>query len=150
MIEKESKLFLKITKMNYKVLVVEDFAPARKSFQDILEVLGCTYVLAADGLEAIHKLRNNTFDVILMDLQMPILNGFETTEHIRRNLPYPSNTIPIIIMTGWDYAEDLSDTYKDEGFDGFLQKPFSLEALENELKEVIENKDSVSTNKFRL
>ncbi len=136
--------------MNYKVLVVEDFTPARKSFQDILEVLGCSYVLAADGLGAIHKLRNDSFDVILMDLQMPVLNGFETTEHIRRNFPYPSNAIPIIIMTGWDYAEELCNTYKDEGFDGFLQKPFSLEALEHELKEVIENNANVNSRKFKL
>lgn len=134
-------------KKNYKILIAEDFEPSRKIMSEILSALGYEYETVANGYDVIFALKDKKFDLILMDLQMPMLDGFETIEHIRRNLNYPVNTIPVIAMTGMDYSE-LSQTYKEEGFDGIIQKPFSLDQLDNLLKKLLEGsseKEKVKT-----
>ena len=128
----------------YKILIAEDFEPSRNVISDIMESLGYEFETAKNGFDAIFALKNGNFDLILMDIQMPMLNGFETTEHIRRNLIYPKNTIPIIVMTGWEHASELSQTYKDEGFDGFIEKPFSLDELDEILKKVLNGKTAIN------
>jgi len=129
---------------NYKILIVEDFEPSRNIISDILDALGYDFETASDGVEAIFAIKDKDFDLILMDIQLPILNGFETTEHIRRNLSYPKNTVPIIAMTGWDHVHDLSKTYKDEGFDGLIEKPFSLDKLDEILKKIFDKNVTTS------
>jgi len=121
-----------------KILIVEDFEPSRNIISDILESLGYEYETASDGIEAIFAIKAKHFDLVLMDIQLPILNGFETTEHIRRNLSYPKNTVPIIAMTGWDHVRDLKQTYKEEGFDGLIEKPFSLDKFDDLLKRIFD------------
>jgi CheY-like chemotaxis protein len=121
----------------YKILVVEDFEPSREIISEILEALGYDYNTANNGYEAVLTLKSQDFDLILMDIQMPLLNGFETTEHIRRNLNYPQNTIPIVAMTGWEHASDLNQTYKEENFDGIIVKPFSMDKLDETIKKYI-------------
>jgi CheY-like chemotaxis protein len=122
----------------YKILVVEDFEPSREVISEILEALGYAYKTADNGYEAVLILKSQDFDLVLMDIQMPLLNGFETTEHIRRNLKYPKNIIPIVAMTGWEHASDLNQTYKEENFDGIIEKPFSMEKLDETIKKYIE------------
>lgn len=104
---------------------------------EILSALGYDYETVSNGYDVIFALKDKKFDLILMDLKMPMLDGFETIEHIRRNLNYPVNTIPVIAMTGMDYSE-LNQTYKEEGFDGIIRKPFSLDQLDTLLKKVLE------------
>ena len=108
---------------------------------DILESLGYLYETVKDGYEAFLALRDRHFDLILMDIQMPNLNGFEAAEFIRRTLSYPKNAIPIIVMTGWEFASEISKTYKEEGFDGFIKKPFSIDTLDELLDELLQNKE---------
>ncbi len=104
---------------------------------EILSALGYEYETVANGYDVIFALKDKKFDLILLDLKMPMLDGFETIEHIRRNLSFPVNAIPVIAMTGMDYSE-LSQTYKEEGFDGIIRKPFSLDQLDSLLKNVLE------------
>ena len=125
-------------KKNYRILLAEDFEPSRKIMSEILSALGYEYQTASNGFDVIFALRDNDFDMILLDLQMPMLDGFEALEHIRRNFSYPKNVIPIIAMTGRDYASELNYTYKEEGFDGVIEKPFSLDSLDKLLKSVLE------------
>ena len=125
---------------NYKILLAEDFEPGRKIMSEILDALGYEFATAANGFDVIFAMKDTDFDLILMDLQMPMLDGFETLEHIRRNMSYPKNTIPVIAMTGRDYASELYQTYKEEGFDGVIEKPFSLDSLDNLLKDMLEKK----------
>ena len=130
-------------KKSYKILLAEDFAPSRKIMSEILNALGYEYETASNGFDVIFALKDNDFDMILLDLQMPMLDGFETLEHIRRNLSYPKNIIPVIAMTGRDYASELNQTYKEEGFDGVIEKPFSLDSLDMLLKSVLEEKEKI-------
>jgi two-component system sensor histidine kinase BarA len=124
-------------KRRYKILLAEDFEPSRNIMSEILSALGYEYETVANGYDVIFALKDKKFDLILLDLKMPMLDGFETIEHIRRNLSFPVNAIPVIAMTGMDYSE-LSQTYKEEGFDGIIRKPFSLDQLDSLLKNVLE------------
>lgn len=133
-------------KKNYKILIAEDFEPSLKIMSEILSALGYDYETATNGFDVIFALKDNDFDMVLLDLQMPMLDGFETLEHIRRNFSYPKNIIPVIAMTGRDYASELNQTYKDEGFDGVIEKPFSLDSLDKLLKTVLEKNDKVLTH----
>ncbi len=123
-----------------KILIADDFEPARKIMADILSALGYDYETVSNGFEVIFAIQKNHFDAVLLDLQMPMLDGFETVEHIRRNTGYPLNTIPVLAMTGKDYADDLRKTYKSEGFDGIIEKPFSLDHLDSVLNSILKNK----------
>ena len=134
--------------MKKKILVAEDFEPARKIMGDILHALGYDYETAENGFDVIFALKKTEFDAILLDLQMPMLDGFETIEHIRRNTDYPTNTTPVFAMTGKDIASELNQTYKDEGFDGVIEKPFSLDKLDNLLKSVLEKSTIKEKNKL--
>jgi len=133
--------------VKHKILIAEDFEPSRKIMTEILGALGYDYKTASNGYEVIFAMKDEHFDCILLDLQMPVLDGFETLEHIRRNMSYPKNIIPVIAMTGREYASELNQTYKDEGFDGVIEKPFSLNRLDTVLKEAI--LDSKVPQKFK-
>ncbi len=104
---------------------------------EILKVLGYKYKTADTGYDVILSIKNNKFDLMLLDLELPQFDGFETIEHIRRNLNYPENAIPVVAMTNRDFSSDFNQTYKEEGFDGLIIKPFSLDDLDHIIKEIL-------------
>ena len=122
---------------NKRILLAEGFDPSRKVMVEILKVLGYNYDTCETGYDVVFALKNNSYDLILLDLQMTQFDGFETIEHIRRNLNYPENAIPVIAMTNKDFSSDFNQTYKEEGFDGLIVKPFSLDELEMKIKEIL-------------
>ena len=120
-----------------KIILAEGFAPSRNVMAEILKVLGYKYETASTGYDVIMLIKNNKFDLILLDLELPQFDGFETIEHIRRNLDYPENAIPVIAMTNKDFSSEFNQTYKEEGFDGLIIKPFSLDDLDLIIKEIL-------------
>lgn len=120
-----------------KILLAEGFAPSRNVMVEILKVLGYKYKTADTGYDVILSIKNNKFDLMLLDLELPQFDGFETIEHIRRNLNYPENAIPVVAMTNRDFSSDFNQTYKEEGFDGLIIKPFSLDDLDHIIKEIL-------------
>ena len=128
--------------MNYKtadkrILLAEGFAPSRNVMAEILKVLGYNYETAGTGYDVILLIKNSKFDLILLDLELPQFDGFETIEHIRRNLNYPENAIPVVAMTNKDFSSEFDQTYKEEGFDGLIIKPFSLDDLDTMINEIL-------------
>lgn len=119
------------------ILLAEGFPAGRKIMKEILDLLGYKYKTVDTGYEVIMLLKNEQFDLILLDLELPQFDGFETIEHIRRNFKYPENAIPVIAMTNKDFSSDFNQTYKEEGFDGLIIKPFSLDELDLTMKEVL-------------
>jgi len=91
---------------NKTILIAEGFPAAKKIMIDILKMLGYNFISADNGYEVVLNLKNREIDLILLDLELPQYNGFETIEHIRRNLEYPLNTIPVIAMSNRDFLED--------------------------------------------
>jgi PAS domain S-box-containing protein len=111
-----------------KVLVAEDVELNQYLARHILESWDFTVVIVNNGLEAVQTLEKETFDCILMDVQMPEMDGIEATQHIRR-LPDPVKaTIPIIALTANALKGD-SEKYLAAGMTDYLAKPFDEERL---------------------
>jgi len=104
---------------NIKVLVVEDIALNQLLMKTLLDDFGFEQDIAANGKIAIEKLKTRSYDIILMDLQMPEMNGFETTEYVRKTM---NSNIPIIALTADVTTVDLAKC-KVVGMNDYIAKP---------------------------
>ncbi|MDP2888854.1 MAG: ATP-binding protein [Bacteroidota bacterium] len=104
---------------NIKVLVAEDIALNQLLMRTLLDDFGFDCDIAANGRIAVEKLKANSYDIILMDLQMPEMNGFEATEYIRHEM---NCDIPIIALTADVTTVDLAKC-KYVGIDDYIPKP---------------------------
>ena len=104
---------------NIKVLVVEDMALNQLLMKTLLDDFGFERDIADNGKIAIEKLQNKSYDIILMDLQMPEMNGFEATEYIRNTL---NSKIPIIALTADVTTVDVAKC-KAVGMNDYISKP---------------------------
>ncbi len=111
-----------------EVLVVEDNAINRDVASAMLEQLGCTVRLAMDGKEACEILRESRFDVVFMDCQMPEMDGFAATRHVREREASAGGHVPIIALTANALAGDREKCLAS-GMDDFVSKPFHKDAL---------------------
>jgi CheY-like chemotaxis protein len=109
------------------ILVVDDVEPNRRLTATVLKTAGHRVTTAASGLEAIARLGSEDFDVVLMDVQMPGMNGFAATKAIK-NLGGKVASIPIIGMTANIFPEDIANCYA-AGMIGHLGKPFDFDEL---------------------
>ena len=107
-----------------KILVVDDNEFNRTVARDTLRSKADVEITEAmNGKEAVELLEENEFDVILMDVQMPVMDGYEATQYIRHKLASPKNKIPIIALTASVVRSDL-DKCKAAGMDDYIAKPF--------------------------
>jgi PAS domain S-box-containing protein len=120
-VEGETDLGVDIKKaaMGIKILVVEDVELNQLLMKTVLEEFGFVPEIAENGKIAIDKLQKSAYDVILMDLQMPEMNGFEATEHIRKNL---KSTTPIIALTADVTTVDV-EKCRAAGMNDYISKP---------------------------
>lgn len=110
-----------------KILVVEDSDLNCKLISKILENHGLSYDLVYNGAEAVGAFKNYDYDAILMDCQMPILNGYDATKQIRA-LESGSEHVPIIAMTANALAKDEVECL-EAGMDDYISKPIKIEKL---------------------
>jgi signal transduction histidine kinase/CheY-like chemotaxis protein len=109
------------------VLVVDDVLANRQIAQAMLRSAGHEVALAEDGPTALRALEQQRFDVVLMDLQMPGMDGFETTRRLRA-LPPPARDVPVIALTA-SVLPDQVEATRRAGMDGHLGKPLDRRAL---------------------
>jgi PAS domain S-box-containing protein len=114
---------------NTKILVVEDMELNQLLMKTLLDDFGFECEIAANGKIAIEKLLKSTYDIILMDLQMPEMNGFEATEYIRQTLKL---TIPIIALTADVTTVDVAKC-KEVGMNDYISKPVDERLLYSKL-----------------
>lgn len=114
------------------VLVVEDNVVNQKVAQRMLSKLGCLVDIASDGFEALRKLDEQRYAIILMDCQMPEIDGFETTRRIRASGKAWAQT-PIVALTANVQAE-IKDECRAAGMDDYLSKPFNRSDLQQLLQ----------------
>jgi PAS domain S-box-containing protein len=114
-----------------QVLLVEDNDINRLYAKSILKNWQCNTTTAENGLVAIEKLRSQPFDVVLMDVQMPIMDGYETTRAIRQ-MDAPVSSIPIIALTANATKKDTEQCL-EVGMNDFLPKPFTPDDLYRKL-----------------
>ena len=116
---------------NAKVLVVDDMTVNLEVTMGMLEVFGIDVVLAENGKEAIEHLKSEKFDLVLMDCQMPIMDGYQATKAIRLSEPKILNSkVPIIAMTANAMQGDRQICL-DAGMDDYLAKPLGLDELKS-------------------
>jgi CheY-like chemotaxis protein len=109
------------------VLVVDDNATNRMVAEALCEMFDCTSECAEDGVEAVEAARTGRFDLILMDIRMPRMDGVEATRAIRA-LPGPAGQVPIIALTANADPEDAK-TYLANGMHSVVEKPIKPEKL---------------------
>lgn len=112
-----------------KVLVVEDNAVNQKLMQIVLDKLGCKTDSAANGQEAVEKVRTTQYDLIFMDIQMPVLSGYEATKIIRKQI---GNMVPIIALTAIVTDEDEKNCFAC-GMNDYITKPVELYKLREKI-----------------
>src|SRR5262249_22198076 len=113
-----------------KVLLVEDNDVNREVALGMLETMNCVIACAADGRQALEMIEKNYFDVVLMDCQMPVMDGFEATREIRRIEASSVNArhLPIIAITANAMKGDR-ERCLEQGMDDYVPKPVRLDTL---------------------
>ena len=111
-----------------KILVTEDNAVNQKLAVALLHKLGHSVVVAENGRAALGALETTSFDLVLMDIQMPEMDGFAATASIRANEQITGDHIPIIAMTAHAMTGDR-ERCMNAGFDGYVSKPIQIAEL---------------------
>ena len=119
-----------------RVLVVEDNAVNQLVSRAMLEAQGHTVIVAGDGREAVMITNEESIDVVLMDVQMPVMDGYAATRAIRAREPAGGRHIPIIALTAHAFRADL-ERCRDAGMDEYLSKPVTEEKLREVLGRVL-------------
>ena len=133
--EQEAALYAESTRIDApmkrlsgSVLLVEDNAINQEVGEELLRQMGVTVSLANNGQEAVEKVREGAFDLVLMDIQMPVLDGYEATRRIREFAP----DLPIIALTAAAMVEDRHKA-QNAGMNGHLSKPIDSKLLRQTL-----------------
>ena len=118
--------------MSKTVLIVEDNDLNMKLFHDLLEAHGYGTLQTKDGLDAMRIAREHRPDLILMDIQLPIMDGYEATRRIKANPEFKA--IPIIVVTSYALSGDEGKA-REAGCDAYVTKPYSPRALLAKIRE---------------
>ena len=107
-----------------QILVVDDEHGIRTLLSEVLNIAGFQVTMAADGLDALNQIRKNKFDLVLLDVNLPKVDGFAILEKIRGSAP----TQPIIMISARTEKDDVTHGLR-LGADDYIRKPFSVEEL---------------------
>ncbi len=133
---KNSKSVDEISLSGLRILVAEDNDFNWEVANAVLDVYGIETVRAENGqicYEMLEKAEDNEYDLVLMDIQMPVMNGYQATEAIRASQRRYLNTIPIVAMTADAFTEDIHHC-KEVGMNEHLSKPIDVDELINVIK----------------
>ncbi len=131
--EKESNLW---SGPPLDILLAEDNPINTQFIKIVLENMGHVVTVAENGKVALDTLKTNTFDLVLMDIQMPVMNGIDALNLLRDLKQLRGKHLTVIALTAYALIGD-KEKYLKMGFDGYLSKPFTSRALVNELVRVV-------------
>jgi len=117
-----------------KILVAEDNAVNRELFRELLEARGYDVVEACDGEEALRAIEETQPDIVLLDIGMPVLDGFGVVRALRQNPRLAK--LPALAVTAYAMQGDR-EKILSSGFDGYLSKPVNARALGEELDRLV-------------
>ena len=112
----------------YNFLIVDDIFMNRLLLKEIVREISANLKEAKNGKEAIDIINTEAIDIVLMDIEMPVMNGIETTKYIRTEMPSPKCKLPIIALTAHN-PDDFFENYNNAGFDQLLTKPYSFSKI---------------------
>lgn len=124
------------------ILIAEDNAVNRELLRELLELRGYSVLEACDGQEALEMVERTQPEILLLDIGMPILDGFAVIRRIRENPRLA--TLPVVAVTAYAMQGD-QERILSSGFDGYLSKPVNASSLTQELDRVF-NKSSQGAN----
>ena len=128
------------------VLLVDDYPDAREMYSEYLQFSGFDVVEAANGIEALKHALEAAPDIILMDLSLPVMDGWEATRRLKSD--NRTAGIPVVALTGHALA-GISEGAKKAGCDAFVTKPCLPEDLVKEIRKVLESGSTSTTKKTR-
>jgi len=117
------------------VLVADDNRVNQRLVLALLEAAGHSAEMVTNGREAVEAVLRGNFDAVLMDVQMPVMDGVKATRRIRA-LPPPKNAVPIVALTA-DAVTGAEERYRNAGMDGYLSKPLSPDSLAATLNAIV-------------
>ena len=120
--------------MSKKILVVEDAEDNRQILRDLFSMAGYDMIEARDGAEGVAKASEHKPDLILMDIQMPVMDGYEATRLIKADPALKA--IPVIAVTSYALSGD-EEKARTAGCDGHIAKPFSPRQMLAKVREII-------------
>jgi two-component system chemotaxis response regulator CheY len=124
-----------MTNPNMKILIVDDFSTMRRIVRNLLKEIGYNNAdEAEDGQVALSKLKAESFDFVVSDLNMPNMNGFELLHAVRADPALKS--LPVLLVTAEAKKEDII-TAAQAGASGYIVKPFTKATLEEKLNKII-------------
>ena len=129
------------TKVTGKVLLAEDNVDNQRLVSMYLKMLGADVVIANNGKEAVELTESDNFDLILMDMQMPVMNGLDATQRLREM----NYTKPIVALTANAMKEDIDACYS-VGCDDFIHKPISQQIFSNCIAKFLKANENTEEN----
>ena len=121
------------------VLVAEDNPTNRELLRELLEIRGYTVAEACNGEEALAMIEQTPPDILLLDIGMPLLDGFAVVRKLRENPRFAS--LPVVAVTAYAMQGD-SEKIMNSGFDGYLSKPVSSSLLAQELDRLLSRQNN--------
>ncbi|MBN2442618.1 MAG: substrate-binding domain-containing protein [Spirochaetales bacterium] len=107
----------------YRILIAEDTPDNQLLFQELLQLLNATFDIVPDGLQALAKLKDQHYDLLILDMQMPVMDGMETLTRIRNDETL--NSLPIMALTAYSLKGD-KEKYLNAGCDDYISKPIDI------------------------
>jgi CheY-like chemotaxis protein len=129
-----------------RVLLVDDYPDAREMYSEYLQFSGFEVVEAANGVEALQRAVEDVPDIILMDLSLPVMDGWEATRRLKSDVR--TADIPVVALTGHALA-GISEGARKAGCDAFVTKPCLPEELVKEIRKALDRSVSSAAKRSR-
>ena len=120
----------------YSILTVDDDAEMRQLLDEVVSQLGHTSITSVDGVDALEKLGEDQFDIVITDINMPRMNGIELTAQIKANF----EDIDVLTVTGYETEYKYTDVI-EVGASDFISKPFNINELEAKINRIIRERE---------
>ncbi len=118
------------------ILIADDIFSNQLLIKSILENVGYECKVVSNGKKLIKEFEKADYDIILTDIEMPVMNGFETVKYIREKFDWPKNKIPVIALTAHNMRE-FADKIEGSGFSDIISKPYSIEKFKAVIEKYI-------------
>jgi two-component system, cell cycle response regulator DivK len=128
------------------VLLVDDYPDAREMYSEYLQYSGFDVIEAGNGIEALQQAAERSPDIILMDLSLPVMDGWEATRRLKADRRTAG--IPVVALTGHALA-GISEGARRAGCDAFITKPCLPEDLVKEIRKVLDQSSTPAAKKSR-
>ena len=128
------------------VLLVDDYPDAREMYSEYLQYSGFDVIEAGNGIEALQQAAERSPDIILMDLSLPVMDGWEATRRLKADRRTAG--IPVVALTGHALA-GISEGARRAGCDAFITKPCLPEDLVKEIRKVLDQSSTPAAKKTR-